>query len=203
MKMMNKTMIILPVLIMVSLVYCSSAYAWFWDGARHRRDRGYPHHDRYPSGKLAVALPHGFIEIGFGGQRYFYNSGIFYTPSAREYIVVPPPTGIVVYELPAGWHTVIIDGVTYYTFQGVYYTRIPRGYQVVQPPRPVVVEPVTVSASVAADQAQQEFTVNIPDSKGGYVPVVIKKTANGFVGPQGEFYSEFPKVAQLQVMYGK
>ena len=26
---------------------------------------------------------------------------------------------------------------------------------------------------------------------------------NGFIGPQGEFYPDFPRVEQLKVMYGK
>ena len=47
------------------------------------------------------------------------------------------------------------------------------------------------------------FTVNIPNCHGRYVPVVIKKLNNGFLGPQGEFYSEFPRVEQLRLMYGQ
>jgi len=38
---------------------------------------------------------------------------------------------------------------------------------------------------------------------GGYNAVVLKPSGKGYVGPQGEFYSEFPKVSQLQLMYGK
>jgi hypothetical protein len=50
---------------------------------------------------------------------------------------------------------------------------------------------------------QNEFTVNIPNDHGGYTAVVIKRSGNGFVGPQGEYYPEFPKVFQLKLMYGK
>ena len=50
---------------------------------------------------------------------------------------------------------------------------------------------------------QNEFTVNIPNDHGGYTAVVIKRSGNGFTGPQGEFYPEFPKVSQLKIMYGK
>jgi hypothetical protein len=50
---------------------------------------------------------------------------------------------------------------------------------------------------------QDEFTVNIPNDHGGYTAVVIKRKGNGFTGPQGEFYPEFPKVSQLKIMYGK
>jgi hypothetical protein len=48
-----------------------------------------------------------------------------------------------------------------------------------------------------------QFTVNIPDKNGGYTAVVIKRSGNGFTGPQGEYYPEFPKVFQLEIMYGK
>jgi hypothetical protein len=50
---------------------------------------------------------------------------------------------------------------------------------------------------------QNEFTVNIPNKNGGYTAVIIKRSGNGYVGPQGEYYPQFPKVSQLQVMYGK
>jgi len=53
-----------------------------------------------------------------------------------------------------------------------------------------------------ADQ-QNEFTVNVPNDHGGYTTVLIKRSGNGFTGPQGEYYPQFPTVAQLKIMYGK
>ena len=203
MKDIKKFMMVLPVFILISLLCSSSAYAWFWGGDGHGRGRGYPRYERYPYGTLEMVLPHGCIAIGFGGHRYFYNAGLFYLESDHRYVVVPPPAGVVVYGIPDGWHQVVIDGVLYYTYNGIYYTRVPQGYQVVQPPTQVIVEQATVTANLGVDQPQQEFTVNIPNSRGGYVPVLIKKFGNGFVGPQGEFYAEFPKVAHLQAMYGR
>jgi hypothetical protein len=50
---------------------------------------------------------------------------------------------------------------------------------------------------------QNEFTVNIPNDHGSYTAVIIKRSGNGYVGPQGEYYPDFPTVAQLKVMYGK
>jgi len=47
-----------------------------------------------------------------------------------------------------------------------------------------------------------EFVVNIPNSHGGYNAVVIKKSGDGFIGPRGEYYPEFPKMFQLQMKYG-
>lgn len=72
--------------------------------------------------------------------------------------------------------------------------------KVIQAP---AVTPVSSAASSPADYANEEFKLNIPDSKGGFVLVIIKRSGTGFVGPQGEYYSEFPKVSQLQAMYAK
>ncbi len=47
-----------------------------------------------------------------------------------------------------------------------------------------------------------EITVNIPNVHGGFNAVVIKKSGEGFIGPQGEYYPEFPKIFQLQMKYG-
>jgi len=106
------------------------------------------------------------------------------------------------------------------------------GYQVVPQPAVVqtVVQPtivqtapqpavVTASSSSAAQQqaapnatvenaastaaTQDAFTVNIPNSKGTYTPVTLKKSGNGFIGPQGEYYPQFPSIEQLKVMYAK
>jgi hypothetical protein len=59
---------------------------------------------------------------------------------------------------------------------------------------------VLVTQTQVADDV---ITLNIPNDKGGYTAVVIKRSGNGFIGPQGEFYSDFPKVSQLKIMYGK
>ena len=61
---------------------------------------------------------------------------------------------------------------------------------------------ITTPAGATAGQAQ-EFTINIPNSQGGYNAVVIKKSGNGYIGPKGEYYPEFPKVFQLQMTYGQ
>ena len=69
---------------------------------------------------------------------------------------------------------------------------------------PVVIEPAApVTASATSGAASESFTINIPNARGSYTSVVVKRSGNGYVGPQGEFYSEFPKVSQLQEMYGK
>lgn len=68
-------------------------------------------------------------------------------------------------------------------------------------PAPVVVaQPAPVpSTTYSGDTA----TVNVPNSNGGYTAVVLKRSGNGYVGPQGEYYDQVPTTAQLQAMYGK
>jgi hypothetical protein len=65
----------------------------------------------------------------------------------------------------------------------------------------VVTLPQTENANTQT--AGESFVVNVPDAKGGYVSVTLIRRGTGFVGPQGEYYPEFPKVKQLKEMYGK
>ncbi|MEI8012933.1 MAG: DUF6515 family protein, partial [Candidatus Omnitrophota bacterium] len=187
-------------LVSVSVALVLSAVS-FSDQANARgRDRerhDYPRHHSYPYGSFSVNIPLGAVSVAFGSRNFFYHSGLFYEHRDREYIVVQPPSGAVVYAIPQGYHKVVIDGVLYYTYNGVYYVRALRGYQVVQPPAPVIVEPMTVEVPAVVSMAEasdQPFIINIPDAKGsGYTSVVIKRSGNGFTGPQGEIYTEFPK----------
>lgn len=201
-----KVKVMLVGTLLMAGLFClpSEASAWWGHGGHDRGRRDYPHNRHYPYGSVSLGLPNGFLSIGYGGKHFFYSSGLFYQQRQREYIVVPPPSGAVVYTIPAGYSRVIIDGTMYYVYNGVYYSQVPQGYQVVQPPATVVVEPATVAANIApTEQGESEFTVNIPNAKGGYTAVTLKRSGTGFIGPQGEFYAEFPKVAQLEIMYGK
>ena len=69
-------------------------------------------------------------------------------------------------------------------------------------PAPVVAAENTPAAE-AAGMTNDTYVINIPNAKGSYTPVSIRRSGNGFVGPQGEFYTEFPRVEQLKLMYGK
>jgi hypothetical protein len=105
------------------------------------------------------------------------------------------------------YQPVVVNGVTYYVNNGAYYIYTQYGYQAVAAPvgvsQPVITQSaITVTAPAAVDPTDS-FTVNIPNDKGGYSAVVLKSSGKGFVGPQGEFYSEFPKISQLKIMYGK
>jgi hypothetical protein len=46
-------------------------------------------------------------------------------------------------------------------------------------------------------------TVNVPNNSGGYTSVLLKRSGNGYVGPQGEYYDQIPSTEQLQAMYGR
>jgi hypothetical protein len=70
---------------------------------------------------------------------------------------------------------------------------------IVEQPAPVVVAQTPPSETYSGDTV----TVNVPNSNGGYTAVVLKRSGNGYLGPQGEYYDQVPTVAQLQAMYGK
>jgi hypothetical protein len=100
-----------------------------------------------------------------------------------------------------------------YYYGGPYYPYYPPDGVLVAPPddETVVQQPVTVvqpppvitTVGAPASDISDSFTINIPNNKGGYTAVTLKRSGNGFIGPQGEFYTEFPKVSQLEVIYGK
>jgi hypothetical protein len=80
------------------------------------------------------------------------------------------------------------------------------GSQVQKPvydePAPVVVaEPAQTVPS--ATYSGDTVSLNVPNSAGGFTTVVLKRSGNGYVGPQGEYYDQVPTTAQLQAMYGK
>ncbi|MBF0504318.1 MAG: hypothetical protein HQL14_04350 [Candidatus Omnitrophica bacterium] len=157
---------------------------------------------------------HTYIGVNFGlwpgGYYDHYYDPYYVRPYSPDYVVVSPSPS---------YQPVVINGVTYYVNNGAYYIYTAYGYQAVTPPvvasqpvvvsgpvttvSPVVTQPaVTLPAPVAADTGDT-VSVNVPNDKGGYTAVVLKQSGKGFVGPQGEFYSEFPKVSQLKLMYGK
>jgi hypothetical protein len=59
-------------------------------------------------------------------------------------------------------------------------------------------------APVRTDYREQHQTVavRIRDVNGRVVPVYLNQTQNGYIGPQGEFYSSLPSAAQLGQTYG-
>ncbi len=145
---------------------------------------------------------HGHSYFGFNlslwPDRYYYERSYYVQP---DYVLVSP----------ASYQPVMVNGVTYYVNNGTYYLYTGYGYQAIPSPiavsQPIVVQQApqatVVTATPATINTDDSFTINIPNDRGGYTTVVLKRSGNGFVGPQGEFYPEFPKVSQLKVIYGK
>ncbi|MDD5772620.1 MAG: hypothetical protein PHX78_04045 [bacterium] len=152
--------------------------------------------------------------------RYRYRRGRWYRDRDWFWFSIGGPTitiGTVVSTLPPTYSIVFFGNMPYYYYDDFYYRPYyPSGYIVVPAPaQPAIIMPKTSETTTvyntvivhnppAAITQQDSFTVNIPNpnSKGEYIPVTLKRVNNGFTGPQGEFYKEFPSIEQLQVMYG-
>ena len=203
--------------IIAMLLQPAEAYAWSGGRGGNWNYRHYPEHGRY-----SFWLPAALTTLLVAGLTYYYCEGVYYHRSGYGYVVVPPPCSAVVREIPPVYVPVLANGITYYTADGIYYQYTPQGYMVAQPPQNVTVvqqappvqqaQPAPVNTgtvvekvipSTPVEKTDKVFTVNVPNAKGGFTAVTLKKTANGYIGPQGEFYPDFPTVEQLQLMYGK
>jgi YMGG-like Gly-zipper len=73
------------------------------------------------------------------------------------------------------------------------------------PQQVVVAQPasVIVNQSSPVIYDQDSITINVPNDNGGYADVMLKRSENGFVGPQGEYYDSIPTIEQLRILYGK
>lgn len=156
-----------------------------------------------PTPSYAYWHDHGYVGVHIGVWPGYYYGGPYYYPYYADPYYAQPTY---VVASSTSYQPVLVNGVTYYVNNGVYYIYTQYGYQAVATPvgaTAPMVQAATVAASPASTDTGDSMTVNIPNDKGGYTSVLLKKSGNGFIGPQGEFYSEFPKVSQLQVMYGK
>ena len=71
-----------------------------------------------------------------GGERFYFNAGVWYAPRGPGFVVVRPPPGLVISVLPPYYSTVWFGGLPYYYADNVYYTWNPadNGYVVAEPP---------------------------------------------------------------------
>ena len=151
---------------------------------------------------------------GFAGRhsRYYYRGGSWYRHGwlGADIAFSALAMGALIDSLPPRYTTVVVGGAPYYYYDNYYYRPYYNGGYVVVPP-PVLAGPVMVpqaayaTANIAQSQPQiqEESTVNIPNARGGYTAVTLRRAGTGYVGPQGEYYSDNPTVAQLRVLYGK
>ncbi len=206
MKNIAKISILLSAVGLLALAPTAS-YADRHHDDRHSSHHNYHYQDRPNFGLRVSFLPDNFFTVSLGRSHYYYSDGLYYNRAGSNYIIVRPPMGAVVRALPVEYRPVTINGVTYYVDNGTYYIYTRNGYQVVPQPAtivqaaPVQASPVVVNASPATTYSDDAYTVNIPNYRGGYTAVAIKRSGRGFVGPQGEFYNDFPRVEQLKVMY--
>lgn len=128
MRQLKKMLLVFPVLSIIYLINPVQANAWFFDWGsedHHGRD-----HDRY----RGHDRDREYSEVVVGGDRYYYNEGVFYRGAPGSYVVVGAPVGAVVYSAPADLERVDIDGDAYFRSHDVYYRHTGRGYQVVERP---------------------------------------------------------------------
>ncbi len=180
-------------------------------GMGPRRMEKPPH--RHPYRGSVVTLPELLTEIILhAGVRYAYHDGYFYKKGPIGHVIVDAPVGAVVPDLTPGYKTIIINGAVYYYYNDTYYLRGRTGYVVVDDPVYQIAElPQAIKVKEAAPPAEvsgvsgsgDAYTVYIPGPSGEYIPVTIKESGKGFIGPQGEYYPDFPSVKQLKLMYGK
>jgi hypothetical protein len=148
-----------------------------------------------------------------GGDKHYYRDGKWYRHGWLGFdIAVSALTiGALIDSLPPRHTTIVVAGTPYYYYSNYYYQPYPYGGYVVVPP-PMLAQSVTVvpqAAPIAAaimqsqPQVREASTINIPNTRGGYTAVMLTKAGTGYVGPQGEYYSDNPTVEQLKVLYGK
>jgi hypothetical protein len=117
---------------------------------RYNHGRYYP-----PMGTVRPSLPEGYRPYYRGGDRYYFQGGIWYAPRGPGFVVVRPPRGLVISVLPPFYSTVWFGGIPYYYADNVYYSWQPdqNGYAVVDPPDNAD------SPSQAPDNAQQDLII--------------------------------------------
>jgi len=190
---------------LVLLGQTTDAYAWHRKWKKHHsyHSQYNNHYNHNGHGNLYVSLPFGYITLRVGGLKYQYNNGDYYRRSRHGYVLVPAPIGACISHLPFGARTKYVNGKRYHHHNGIYYKHTHEGYVVVEEPVEYYAYEGKVKNKKHYDFEEISFTINIPNNHGGYSEVSLKRTKDGFIGPQGEFYSEFPKVAHLKVMYAK
>jgi hypothetical protein len=120
--------------------------------------------------------------LGFSYSPYYYGSGYYYPYYYPDYY----DTGIIVSSPAVETPEIIVQPSTTVVATAPSYPT-------------TEITPVQITAT----DTDNEITINIPNVAGGYTSVLMKRSGKGFVGPQGEYYPEFPRVSVLKVIYGK
>jgi hypothetical protein len=151
-----------------------------------------------------------------GGNHYYHNFYHGYNRGYHGWGSYWPywSVGSYVTYLPDDYATVYVDGSAYYYSDGSYFAPYSNGYMVVPAPdlsNTAAPEAMVPAPSPAGEQtvsgqpsitSSGPITISIPNSKGGFTPVKLVKSKDGYIGPQGEYYAGHPTVAELRVLYG-
>lgn len=148
-----------------------------------------------PVDAVVATVPTGCQPVVVEGASYYLINGTTYVATSAGYKVVVAPKTLVVQTTPA-----VVPAAPPAPVVEVAAPTAPIPVAVTVPAAPAA--PVAVVVPTVASPANT-YTVNIPNARGTYTPVVLIRSGNGFIGPQGEFYTDFPKVEQLKLMYGK
>lgn len=144
------------------------------------------------------ALPRGYLTLRIADMLYYYASGMYYQYTPAGYVVVSAPLGAAIPALPPYYRQIPYEGRNYYFYNSTYYVQEPSGYTVVTPPPQVV-----TSNPPAVEAPEKTVMVTVPNPNGSYMPVTLEKYSNGYKGPNGEFYPDYPTIDQLKAMYAK
>ncbi|MFH1209145.1 MAG: DUF6515 family protein [Candidatus Omnitrophota bacterium] len=143
-------------------------------------------------------LPWGCIPLHVADALYYYLEGAYYRETPSGYVIVSAPRGAIITSLPERHRVIVYDSTDYYYYNNAYYVKQPAGYTVVTPP------PSVVSSNAPAIEAPEKtIVVTVPNPNGSYIPVTLQKYSDGYVGPNGEFYPDYPTIDQLKAMYAK
>ena len=101
----------------------------------------------HPFGYFAAALTANAILFSVADQQYYYDNGVYYSPSGNGYSVVAPPVGAVVSYLPAGYLTVPVGDAVYYYYGGAFYISQGGSFRVVPAPAGAIVTEIPEGAT--------------------------------------------------------
>ena len=157
-------------------------------------------------GHISIGSRHSGISfrLGFGGSGLHYRTSIipryrrpFILPRTRT-VIVRDPTVITVWITNANGSQSPValtqDGPWYIGPRGERYFGLPSAKRL----RAVYGLNYNTVAAEPAD-----VVVYITAANGAHVPVKLIATADGYLGPKGELYTEMPTEQQLSMIYGK
>lgn len=167
------------------------------------------HH--YSNHKIKIGK--NFNQYKYKNKTYFYQNGNFYSPAGHnEAIIVNPPYGMIIPNIPVGYQTYTVNGQEYHIYNNISYVESPNGgYTIVETPptAPKMHKEQGLTNSDPAKNKYNEYkfkspddlSVKIPNNDGTFTLVPLKKTDDGFIGPQGEKYENFPSINDLKKRY--